>query len=535
MTFTIDWGKPVFRLKQGDQPASLPPRPSVAVDPVEGEPGEKTWLPFIDIATDSEWHSDGSWLSTSFAVNVGGQLRCFHFVDRRLPEKTLEVWAQKAEKLGDTLFYWDAEREEARLETVIRAIKSEFPWIGRSRVNLLMFFSPKDLEFAHGWERMEPLYRKSKRGVDQKRNIRGSFYCAGLKITIRDLQGWTTGGLGKFAESVAVDTGDKGVMDEYKTRMRDGFIEHPDIAFDYSRNDVLLLHHIQDKFERQIKAIASQTLKIPPILRSRLKGTTGSMTATIFQEWLHAQFLTAEGWKGFNVACNKLGLLSRDVDEKVRQRFNQDPGALEITDFEFMAYSQCSVGYLARFAAMGDSTAFNCLVQGGRCNNERPGEYFLDDGADIDLSSCYGTALKEFTYPIGLPTLWGYQNEQLRPTLGEFLKDHKNELVPGLWTITVTGELKFPQDLIFSKIVELSAIASASGGGFDKEFGDDDRDDDVAHIPGDFALLRREIVNGIITHDILQAVRTSGQQSGAFPDYEPSGCLRGGLPKERSV
>jgi hypothetical protein len=511
----ITWGRPLHQVRTGDSVVSMPIRPTIAVDtlPEDKAPegATKTPLDILDIATDSEWHSDGTWLSTSFAANIGGKLRCYHFLFRRLPDNVIDTWEGCANEVGDSLYLWDDEQEGSKLDTVIHDITTEFPWVLRTReLNLLMFYSPKDLEYAHGGERMEALYKKSKGGVEQKRNIRGSFWCAGMKVKIRDLKGWTQGGLLGFAEAVGVDPGDKGEMDDYKSRMRDGFIEHPEVAFKYSRNDVVILHHVQDKFEKQIKNIARETLKIPRELWNKLKGTTGSLTADIFQEWLHSKFWSAsQGWNGFDTACMKLGRLdqaSKDYETNLT-RFNEDPSQLDRDAFEFLAYSQCSVGYLSRFASQGDSTAFNCLVQGGRCNNERPGEYSLDDGADIDLSSCYGTALKEFVYPIGLPTTWGYQSEQLRPTLGEFLKTNESGLVPGLWTITVSGKLTFSQDLIFSKIVELSAIASASGGGFDKDLGDDDRDDDLSHIPGDFALLRKEIVNGIITQDILNALR----------------------------
>jgi DNA polymerase family B len=506
----LSWGKPIFNVKKGDPLVSMPIRPGVPVEQGDAE-GASVYLPIIDISTDSEWHSDGTWLSTSFAVNAVGASRCFHFITRRLPSEVHDVWIDRGASMGDEVYLWNLDKPPmSMLEVVIAAVKCEFPWVERTKkANLLMFYSPKDLEYALGWERVKKLYEKPKWGIDQKRNIRGSFWCKGIEVTIKDLKGWSQGSLENFSKSVGHDSGDKGAMNEYKSRMRDGFIQEPAIAFDYARNDVVILHHVQDKFEKQIKANARKTLRIPPALWSEVKGTTGSLTANIFQEWLHTQFWSALGWSGFDNACMKLGRLDASSKgyEKNLETVNQDPSLLEAKDFEFLAYSQCSVGYLSRFAASGDSTAFNCLVQGGRCNNERPSEYWLDDGADIDLNSCYGTALRDFIYPIGLPTLWGFQSEQLRPTLGEFLGEHEGELEGGLWTITVSGSLTFAQDLIFSKIVELSKIASASGGGVDKEFGDSDRDDDLAHIPGDFALIRKEIVNGIITHDILNAIK----------------------------
>jgi hypothetical protein len=48
------------------------------------------------------------------------------------------------------------------------------------------------------------------------------------------------------------------------------------------------------------------------------------------------------------------------------------------------------------------------MVQGGRCVNEQPETYLLKDTEvlDIDISSCYGSAMAGFDYPIGSPTVF---------------------------------------------------------------------------------------------------------------------------------
>ena len=65
----------------------------------------------------------------------------------------------------------------------------------------------------------------------------------------------------------------------------------------------------------------------------------------------------------------------------------------------------------------------NCLVSGGRANNEMPWEYKIDHLIDIDLVSCYGTALWSFEYPIGLPTIVAFGPNEPRINFKDFLQN----------------------------------------------------------------------------------------------------------------
>jgi hypothetical protein len=67
-------------------------------------------------------------------------------------------------------------------------------------------------------------------------------------------------------------------------------------------------------------------------------------------------------------------------------------------------------------------------------------------------------------------------------------------LVPGLWTCTISGKLPFEQDLLYSKIVKGNGRRHADG-------------PDGPDIAADFALLRRELHNAILTSDLLAALR----------------------------
>jgi hypothetical protein len=121
-----------------------------------------------------------------------------------------------------------------------------------------------------------------------------------------------------------------------------------------------------------------------------------------------------------------------------------------------------------------------------------PGDCLLGPGLDIDLSSCYGTSLKELVYPVGVPTVLSYKPNERRPTLGAFLERWESELVPGLWQVIVSGELPFEQDLLYSTILTPARVAGAARRG---------------ELEGHFVLTRREPVNSVITHDLLNALR----------------------------
>lgn len=56
--------------------------------------------------------------------------------------------------------------------------------------------------------------------------------------------------------------------------------------------------------------------------------------------------------------------------------------------------------------------------------NERFFEMTRKEVADIDLASCYGSALTSFHYPIGLPTVYSRTPNDEYMSLGEFLKKY---------------------------------------------------------------------------------------------------------------
>jgi hypothetical protein len=101
----------------------------------------------------------------------------------------------------------------------------------------------KDLTYAFGYENLKPYYLGVKKGLSQKRNIKGSIQIQQnnfqYRIILRDLFGYNQYGLKSLAESVGLNKIDE--LDSYKTKMDKALIEKPELFIKYSMNDAELL------------------------------------------------------------------------------------------------------------------------------------------------------------------------------------------------------------------------------------------------------------------------------------------------------
>nr|YP_009545442.1 hypothetical protein [Mallomonas splendens]YP_009545464.1 hypothetical protein [Mallomonas splendens]AYO28596.1 hypothetical protein [Mallomonas splendens]AYO28618.1 hypothetical protein [Mallomonas splendens] len=150
------------------------------------------------------------------------------------------------------------------------------------------------------------------------------------------------------------------------------------------------------------------------------------------------------------------------------------------------------------------TSIIGALVQGGRTNNEQPWKYTDQYIVDLDFSSCYGTAMEKFSVGIGYPTIIAFtaneKERNERMTLEEFLNKYEKELLPNLYTITISGNLSFRQNLLYSKVIEAQKFQQY----VEKKY---EESDDLENNVGKLLLLEKEIINGIITSDILYALK----------------------------
>ena len=160
----------------------------------------------------------------------------------------------------------------------------------------------------------------------------------------------------------------------------------------------------------------------------------------------------------------------------------------------------------------------NALVTGGRTHNERYREYSLNLASDVDLASCYGTGLNSFTLPIGIPTVFAKSPNEDFITLRDFLHQYENELCPNLWKIVVSGKLSFEQDLIYSRTITPRGRENFYNNTtiFNGDF------DELNHLNSNLVLLKKEIINGTITHDLVENIRkiSSNNEMKSFLDLK---------------
>ena len=426
------------------------------------------------------------------------------------------------------------------------------------KADLRFFYSAKDIEYFIGKEAAKEIYLNK---LEKKRGIKGNFTIKSSKysltLTCKDAVGWgNTGGFKGLAEGVGVEMINKSSMDKYKSNMLKGLEEVPEEFVKYALDDVIKLDVVFVKYPELINWVEVEVLGIPKekaFTPDNIPMTQGSTVSKSFEKWIYSRSSQPDMLK---FAIRKLGILKvkqepdklkKDVDaftwankpwslEKLEKEKNNPllKHFLENCTFEQLAYSGATIPVLAKHPYKDSTACFNAIVQGGRCNNEIPTLNRITHALDIDLQSAYGSTLRSLIYPVGLPRGWSYSPNEDRITLGEFLKKNEKKFVPGLWQVVVNGVLNFRQDLVFSKDVSGSDINRASISGFEREINSET--EDPSHIPGIFCLLRREIVNGIITADILEVIRkvSSNIEMGQWMKLEVS-CAVGWFEKDRCV
>ena len=332
--------------------------------------------------------------------------------------------------------------------------------------------------------------------------------------------------------------------------MKEFMTEEPENSMLYGLGDINL-DTLWSKRVSQLNAVVNESLGFNPELTPRdCPRSSGALVSLIFQKWF------ALNYPALAIAVNVLCVPSREMMGEFRA-FREELVNWAIGDFEpgvkwvyaipgevgsnvkhkmkkidvehpnknFQKFDseEGSIAGIsgASIRAFGERTntsaCFNGVVQGGRCVNERPEVFEHHEVFDIDLNSCYGSALTDFTFPVGLPTVWSVARDSKPTTLGEWLQEYESELSDNNWQIlveTVEGKpLSFAQDLIYSKLhvtkdsIRKNLAPTEVGESEDDHSEPWVRDVAAAHIKGDFALLLNEIKLGVITSDNLKVMK----------------------------
>jgi hypothetical protein len=492
-----------------------PPAGLVFLDPNEGIPPECLETPVRArrpqlltgwVSTDSEWdlnrHPD-PWVSTALAARGDGLDRVVVYFPTEVKPATQLRLLRAAPRILEAQVQLVFLARTDGTDLLAGAKGELLP--GRREVVLSFFFSPKDVEFAKGWVACQRAYANG--WVHQNNALTGRVEDA----LLWDVRGWSgPQKLVNFANALGIPMPDKTSMDVYKTNMWRGLQEEPESYLRYAVGDARVLLDICERFMGFYQDVRG-LLGLP---RSRkLVPTQGRLVAELFENWLLHQAGAQAGAVRF--CLRKLGYLDSDHPDHEQNLANRcrlldqvrTPEVLQALGrtregrealrhyhkarYRVTALGACGKAWWGSRPTL-ETSVFNALVQGGRCHNERPDQYRIQEGLDVDISGCYGETLRSLTYPVGLPSCWSWNPNERRPHLGAWLRRHEKSLVPGLWTVLLSGRLPFSQDLLFSKITRAGALRQA---------GPD------ADLSADLALLRRELKNAVLTADILTALR----------------------------
>ena len=511
----------------------------------------------LTLSTDSEWQGSGEFnrqpLTTQVSVvQYPETVDILFYWPLALRARTWDECMADAAQVGAIAVHPDEFTDLTILDWVLNHAE------GVGTVEILMFYSPTDLRLLLNTSEMSEMGRKGL--LHQKRRITirtspmqdgairhaGRWFTSikdcrketgerGVRVILDDLRGNSPGSLGAMAEAVGV-TMSKDILNPLtgkpmpKDDMLNALKANPQDFTRYAVEDARKLHEIRHAFNTKVSRLMADATGVE-IPADKIKGTNGAMVADYFERWLMGLH------PAMPYAAVRLGMTSLNLTRKQANWQNalQDRVEQNFQLHGFEEYLAIAEGdedaegdlkhYLraklestglqeASSAVLGankTTLAYSAMVQGGRAVNERPNAYVLERGADIDLQGCYGSALRRFQYPLGLPSTYHYHQRESGMTLGSFMAKHERYMVDNLWTVTVSGGLKFAQDLIFSKRSTIGKISKAATG-FDlteHDLSDAKRvDTEVSQLGGEFALIRKSIENGVITRKVWDTLKT---------------------------
>lgn len=341
-----------------------------------------------------------------------------------------------------------------------------------------------------------------------------------IMLDLEDQTGHAQGGLDSVAGSFGYEMTFKKLMDDWKdsmlipytstfptcpikwsTRLEDGTIELLDEGDIY--NDAVV-----DKENGQIlhDLFVEYTKGDVPVLyflKEKSYQNSVDMWDKLGLDFHPKRCATVGGYGNqYNMVSILKGL---GVKPKEKCEINELPiETLQKIQSYLLPGSECNL------KAIGGSAVTLATLDGGYCKNLIPRVAVIQDTVipDLDLSGCYVEGMKNQIYPVGRPVVIDYTNIDEKKTLKEILKKHECQFVPGCWVarVSTVKPLSFDQDLIISKIFNENNFAVWG----EDEDGFEEMVEGYAtrgKTSGRFQLLTREIHTGIITHDILQAMK----------------------------
>jgi hypothetical protein len=466
------------------------------------------------VAVDAEWHTPQGFQRPRFLSKQ------FTFHDKHCtPRLTLVLWDSLYEmpdslpEIGHDLTVISCDVNATALYQVAEIA---------SQVTVMMYYSPKDVEAMLGPQVWRDILLSPQRPVSKLRNLTGEFSHEGTRYSLMDCVGAFQGSLDKAMESVGIDSPYKSLVTDCghdKGRMDAFMNECPNEFLRYAIGDTIFLAEMMRKRVEQVNKVIAEALG-PDVVTYTLDNfprSSGSLVAKTFEAWLLKEYpeMMRIVLQMTDANNDKDWKALKDLKKKVQEAPDNELPALNNQLRSSRFIHGLGMGSIRNYALLSQDTGvYNAMVQGGRCINEErhdnPYANRLSNVIDIDLSGCYGSALAAFSYPIGIPTVYGNSRDDKSISLGDWLERYEDELVEGLYQIIVSGSLSFDQDLIHSKYglntkkIMKTIVGETFDPSVDEVYG---REIETAHLGGNFVLTTQQIENGVITSENLKVLR----------------------------
>jgi hypothetical protein len=410
---------------------------------------------------------------------------------------------------------------------------NQFPLPGKRTYSLIGFYSAIDFELSTGKQKwINALLGCGKNGrkhVGKKRCISGVVQMNGYRVRIRDTIGMFNCALEKAIVSHGISPLGKDKIHEWekvfsvdgklwtKNNMVIPATNDPNGMVRYAMGDVVDLIEAMRVHTNSINQVLNEALGLNVQFDiESIPNTSGKLVWTVLREFLKEKYApvykkTFQLTSTFNDkkygAVEKLRNCDLEEYDEVFERHNRGNDIIH-------GLGQANIINFVKLAP-NDTGIYGAVVLGGRCVNEdwRPCvcEQRINNVVDIDLSSCYGSALESFDYLFGVPTVVGFDENEKPATLEQILKTYEEELVPGLWTVYLSGCLSFEQDLLLSKYgLSIKQIASQIKSNSYSD-GEDNpvegHEIDIAHIQGDIVLTTKQVERAVLTQASLDVIR----------------------------
>lgn len=416
--------------------------------------------------------------------------------------------------------------------SVISVLELELKKVGRvfaSVVFIEFYYSLKDIYCLFNKSLIASFF-KNKRPqtlnnfIVQEGSFKGRFKVLlnGKNVTfkLKDLSGYERSGLSKLLNVCNIQNPVKSDFKD-KSIMITHFKETPERFITYAIYDVITTGFVTPCLLEKVNNLYKSVYRFPEEFLldcNTLPSTLGGIVANLIEKWIYFEMCSYEGvidWKTFE-SFDKLDELLSIKKEFQKKTYSNKVKSWSVERKSLNSHSN-NRGFQSRLvdaasvrayaANFSDNTGcLNALVHGGRNINENESESIPSFSKlwvlDVDLKSCYGTSLMTYELPIGIPEVYGVVNEGVPITLKEFFKINNLDSENSLYQITISGQLSFFQNLLYSKDVDVKNLSKNL---FSKKEGgiDFDRND----VTGSFKMMTYELLNAILTNDLMACLK----------------------------